>query len=198
MVAYLDMLVNLEGELFKDGFYKAFVMLAGPCVLCRECGLKENAPCRFPAKMRPSMEACGIDVYQTASNNGFFINTLKEKIETQNIYCLSGLSNLRNLPIKRARRNFTAGIPANDQYGYQAPLKRLPHTRRWPVPFISVCIFSLNVSSIIAFRSERRRLFFYAGNIMNRMMAYFLLFIAASFLPVEIVFLGILADTCNL
>jgi len=30
------------------------------------------------------------------------------------------------------------------------------------------------------------------------MMTYFLLFIAASFLPVEIVFLAILADTCNL
>jgi len=88
MVAYLDMLVNLEGELFKDGFYKVFVMLAGPCVLCRECGFKKNEPCRFPSKMRPSMEACGIDVYQTARNNGFFINTLKEKIETQNIYCL--------------------------------------------------------------------------------------------------------------
>lgn len=88
MSAYLDMLVNLEGELFKDGFYKAFVILAGPCVLCKECGLNENKPCRFPAKMRPSMEACGIDVYQTARNNGFFIETLKEKTETQNLYCL--------------------------------------------------------------------------------------------------------------
>ncbi|MCX7635506.1 MAG: DUF2284 domain-containing protein [Syntrophales bacterium] len=88
MVAYLDALVKLEGEMFKDGYYKAFVMLAGPCVLCKECGLHENIPCRFPAKTRPSMEACGIDVYQTARNHGFAIQTLKEKAETQNLFCL--------------------------------------------------------------------------------------------------------------
>ena len=88
MVAYLDALVKLEGELFKDGYYKAFVLLAGPCVLCKECGKAEGIPCRLPAKSRPSMEACGIDVYQTARNNGFFIETLREKSETQNLYCL--------------------------------------------------------------------------------------------------------------
>ena len=88
MVAYLDALVKLEGELFKDGYYKAFVLLAGPCVLCKECGKVEGVPCRLPAKSRPSMEACGIDVYQTARNNGFFIETLRERTETQNLYCL--------------------------------------------------------------------------------------------------------------
>ena len=88
MMAYLDELVKLEGELFKDGYYKAFVMLAGPCVLCKECGEPEGVPCRLPAKTRPSMESCGIDVYQTARNNGFFITPLREKSETQNLYCL--------------------------------------------------------------------------------------------------------------
>ena len=34
------------------------------------------------------MEACGIDVFQTARNNGFFIETLREKTETQNLYCI--------------------------------------------------------------------------------------------------------------
>ncbi|MCX7817518.1 MAG: DUF2284 domain-containing protein [Syntrophales bacterium] len=88
MVAYLENLAKLEGEMFKDGYYKAFVMLAGPCVLCKECGLIEGVPCRFPARTRPSMEACGIDVFQTARNNGFFIKTLREKTETQNLFCL--------------------------------------------------------------------------------------------------------------
>ena len=73
---------------FLDGYYKAFVMLAGPCVLCKECGKVEGVPCRLPAKTRPAMEACGIDVFQTARNNGFSITTLKEKSETQNLYCL--------------------------------------------------------------------------------------------------------------
>jgi len=30
-VKFLDELVALEGEMFKDGYYKAFVVLAGPC-----------------------------------------------------------------------------------------------------------------------------------------------------------------------
>lgn len=87
-MAYFDELVKLEGELFKDGYYKAFALLAGPCVLCKECGIVEGIPCRLPAKTRPSMESCGIDVFQTARNNGFSIQTLRERSETQNLFCL--------------------------------------------------------------------------------------------------------------
>jgi len=82
------MLVDLEGELFKDGFYKAFVFLAGPCRLCKECAKLEDNPCKFLNQARPCMEACGMDVFQTARNNGFFIKTLREKTETNNEYCL--------------------------------------------------------------------------------------------------------------
>jgi predicted metal-binding protein len=82
------MLVALEGEIFKDGYYKAFVYLAGPCPLCKECAKVKDAACNFPGKARPSMESCGIDVFQTARNNGFSIQTLKEKTETQNLFCL--------------------------------------------------------------------------------------------------------------
>jgi len=85
---YFEMLTDLEGEMFKDGYYKAFVFLAGPCTLCKECAKLQGTPCTFGDRARPSMEGCGIDVYQTARNNGFFIKTLREKTETQNIYCL--------------------------------------------------------------------------------------------------------------
>jgi predicted metal-binding protein len=85
---FFDMLVELEGEMFKDGYYKAFIYLAGPCMLCKECTKLQGDPCNFRNKARPSMEACGIDVYQTARNHGFFIQTLREKTETQNTYCL--------------------------------------------------------------------------------------------------------------
>jgi len=34
------------------------------------------------------MEGCGIDVFQTARNNGFFIQPLREKTENQNLYRL--------------------------------------------------------------------------------------------------------------
>lgn len=85
---YFDMLTGLEGEVFKDGYYKAFVFLAGPCRLCKECGKPQGKPCNFGDTARPSMESCGIDVFQTARNNGFFIKTLSEKTETQNVYGL--------------------------------------------------------------------------------------------------------------
>jgi len=85
---FFDMLVDLEGEIFKDGYYKAFVFLAGPCLLCKKCGKLEGKPCKFLNKARPCMESCGIDVYQTAGNNGFFIKPLRHKEETNNEYCL--------------------------------------------------------------------------------------------------------------
>jgi len=85
---YFDRMVDLEETLFRDGYYKAFVFLAGGCRLCKECAKLEGTPCNFRKRARPSMEACGIDVYETARNNGYFIETLREKTETQNIFCL--------------------------------------------------------------------------------------------------------------
>jgi len=85
---FLSMLVELEGQMFKDGYYKSLVIIGGSCRICEECAKLEGTPCRFGTKSRPSMEACGIDVYQTARNNGFFIVPLKEKTETQNWYSL--------------------------------------------------------------------------------------------------------------
>lgn len=85
---FFDDLVVLEGEIFKDGYYKAFVLLAGPCRLCKKCGKLEEKPCNLMNRARPSMEGCGIDVFQTARNNGFFIKPLRHKEETNNEYCL--------------------------------------------------------------------------------------------------------------
>ena len=85
---FYDMLIDLEGEIFKDGFYKAFVFLSGPCHICKECALLQGKPCNFGYRARPAMEACGIDVFQTARNNGFCIETLKKRTETQNHFAL--------------------------------------------------------------------------------------------------------------
>ncbi|MDF1555222.1 MAG: DUF2284 domain-containing protein [Deferrisomatales bacterium] len=85
---YFAKLVELEGTVFKNGYYKALVMLAGPCRWCAECAKTQGNPCNFGAKARPSMESCGIDVFQTARNHGLFIETLREKTETQNLYSL--------------------------------------------------------------------------------------------------------------
>jgi predicted metal-binding protein len=85
---YLDRLVELEGEMFKDQYYKAFVFLAGPCRHCKECGVVKGKSCYHPWQARPSMEGCGIDVYQTARNNSFPIQTLSERTDKNNRYCL--------------------------------------------------------------------------------------------------------------
>lgn len=85
---FYESLVDLEGEMFKDGYHRAFIFLAGPCDYCKICSKLKGEPCTFGLKARPSMEACGIDVYQTARNNGFFVKPLKDKAEAQNVFCL--------------------------------------------------------------------------------------------------------------
>ena len=66
---------NLEREMFLDGYYKAFAMACGPCNLCRECTL--SYPCKYEDLARPSMEACGIDVYSTLANVGYELKVVK-------------------------------------------------------------------------------------------------------------------------
>lgn len=66
--------VYLEREIFLAGYYKAFGMGAGPCELCGDCDV--GKPCKKPYLARPSMEANGIDVFQTVRNNGFKIEVL--------------------------------------------------------------------------------------------------------------------------
>ena len=74
----------LEREIFLDGHYKAFGMGAGPCSICEEC----VEPCKYPHQARPSMEACGIDVYTTVRANGFPIQVLKDEGYKPNYYGL--------------------------------------------------------------------------------------------------------------
>jgi predicted metal-binding protein len=74
-----DLIAKLERSLFLEGYYSAFGLPAGPCERCKKCNLEH---CTHPRLARPSMEACGIDVYATARKNGFCIDvrkTTKEK-----------------------------------------------------------------------------------------------------------------------
>ncbi len=78
--------VELERELFLAGFYKALGLGAGPCNLCSPCPLEP--PCRHPDRARPSMEACGIDVYATARRHGFRINVVRDEDDPQHYFGL--------------------------------------------------------------------------------------------------------------
>jgi predicted metal-binding protein len=76
---------QLEREIFLSGFHKALAFGAGPCRLCSPCNLEK---CIHPADARPSMEACGMDVYATARANGFPIEVLRDRSCERNTYGL--------------------------------------------------------------------------------------------------------------
>jgi predicted metal-binding protein len=65
-----EVMFQLERSAFLSGVYSAFALACGPCPYCEECNVKEGV-CRHPERARPSMEACGIDVYATARNAGY-------------------------------------------------------------------------------------------------------------------------------
>lgn len=70
-----ETVASLERDVFLDGYYKAFGMGAGPCNLCPQCDVNES--CKYPHIARPSLEACGIDVFQTLRNVGIEIEVAK-------------------------------------------------------------------------------------------------------------------------
>lgn len=78
--------VRMEREIFLSGFYKALGLGAGPCRLCRSCSFEQG--CRKPEKARPSMEACGIDVFATARKHGFTINVVRSYKDPQHYFGL--------------------------------------------------------------------------------------------------------------
>jgi predicted metal-binding protein len=78
---------QLEREIFLSAFHKALAFGAGSCRLCRPdpCTLER---CLHPREARPSMEACGIDMYITAHANGFPIYVLPDHSCEGNTYGL--------------------------------------------------------------------------------------------------------------
>jgi predicted metal-binding protein len=81
-----EAVVRLEIEMFLDGYYKVWGVGSGPCRLCRECNLTSS--CKHGYEARPSMEACGIDVFKTARDNGFDIEVVQTHDEKRNIFGL--------------------------------------------------------------------------------------------------------------
>lgn len=80
------LIATLEREAFLAGYYKALGFGSGPCDLCESCAVGEG--CRHPEEARPSMEACGIDVYKTARAAGFEIEVVRDYSCAQNYFAL--------------------------------------------------------------------------------------------------------------
>ena len=77
---------ELENLCAHFGYYKAFGMGAGPCMVCKskgeECNLEE---CKYPNEARPSGEACGVDIHKTIENNGYDVLGIDE--ENNSYFC---------------------------------------------------------------------------------------------------------------
>jgi predicted metal-binding protein len=82
-VSVTKIIVTLERIIFLSGYYRALGFGAGPCLLCKNC---PEDGCKHPEKARPSMEACGIDVYMTARSNGYQIDVVNDKKSDENYY----------------------------------------------------------------------------------------------------------------
>jgi predicted metal-binding protein len=80
-------MVTLERAVFLKGAWKAFGLGAGPCTLCESCSLAAGT-CRHAENARPSMEACGIDVYTTVRKAGLPIEVVKNRRQCPNYYGL--------------------------------------------------------------------------------------------------------------
>jgi predicted metal-binding protein len=79
-------IVRLEIEVFLDGYYKAWSMGSGYCRLCKECD--PTGFCEHGFEARPAIEACGIDVFKTARDNGFHIDVVRTHEDEMNIFGL--------------------------------------------------------------------------------------------------------------
>jgi predicted metal-binding protein len=77
---------KLEREVFLAGHYKALGLGSGPCRLCAECAFDQG--CRHPEQARPSLEACGIDVFATARKQGFTIDVVRNHADPQHYFGL--------------------------------------------------------------------------------------------------------------
>jgi predicted metal-binding protein len=72
--SFQEQLLELEREAFLGGYKKALAFSGGPCSWCDSCAEGE---CRFPEKRRPSLEACGCDVFALAKSCGIDLAPLK-------------------------------------------------------------------------------------------------------------------------
>jgi predicted metal-binding protein len=79
-----EIVPRLERKIFLSGFYKALGFGSGPCYLCDRCNTK--ARCKHPYEARPSMESCGMNVFDTVRANGFPIQVVTSRRQKGDYY----------------------------------------------------------------------------------------------------------------
>jgi predicted metal-binding protein len=79
--------LQAEKEAFTAGFYKSLAYWAGPCSLCKQ-GCPKDGACRNTRLARPSMEAAGIDVFETVRRAGVSLRPLKNRDDYAKYFAL--------------------------------------------------------------------------------------------------------------
>jgi predicted metal-binding protein len=70
--------VELERQIFLSGHPSAIAFSADTCKLCEFCDV-DKGHCVKPSEARPTMEACGIDVFESVKKAGYDIEVLTSK-----------------------------------------------------------------------------------------------------------------------
>ena len=78
-------LLKLEGDVFKAGFVKAFLLFFDSCGICPECAASRTA-CKEPKLSRPTPDALAMDVYSTVRKLGYPIDVLSDYKQEMNRY----------------------------------------------------------------------------------------------------------------
>ncbi len=78
-------LLELEGEVFKAGFVKAFLLPMDSCNYCADCPGVRTA-CKEPKLSRPTPDAMAMDVYSTVRKIGYPIEVLSAYGQEMNRY----------------------------------------------------------------------------------------------------------------
>jgi len=65
----LKYILKKEEELFKNGNFYATALFPGNCNLCEECEFEKSGKCRMPDKVRPSIDAVGIELSKIVDLN---------------------------------------------------------------------------------------------------------------------------------
>lgn len=74
-------LLALERAVFLGGFSRALVLFPGPCRFCETC-TGQRRSCRYPADVRPSPEALGVDLFGVAEAVGYDLQILEDTART--------------------------------------------------------------------------------------------------------------------
>lgn len=79
-----ELVVDVERALFLDGYYKAWAMGSGPCRRCKKCDT--TGTCLHADRARPSLEACGIDVFATAHGHDLPIQVVRTHKDERDLF----------------------------------------------------------------------------------------------------------------